>query len=145
MTLKAAMRIHGTIVKPENPPALVDLKGWGISFGDQNTSNWFHIPIPTPVILDDARPQLVKVFVLYMAGSSTMITNVHVYDGPRSVAMFDGLSLNGDHHWAIDASNHWVINPPLTILYGLGLSIGVVFGLNFGGILFTTAGADFQA
>src|SRR5438445_11944623 len=55
--LKAAIWVHGTIVEPENPPDSTSRKGWGISFsGRPGTNNWFHIPVATPVILDDLRP-----------------------------------------------------------------------------------------
>src|SRR5437870_3929691 len=79
--LKAAIWTHGTIVEPEETPDSTSRKGWGISFtGRPGTSNWFHIPVATPVILDDLRPPLVKVFVFYKTGASR-ITNIHVYDG----------------------------------------------------------------
>jgi hypothetical protein len=61
-------------------------------------------------------------------------------------------ALTGDHSTNIDNHNTLDINPLITILYGLGLSIGVQFlqdnpsDLNnpFGSIIFTTAGADFH-
>lgn len=158
MALKAAMWVHGTIVKVEYPEKLAPVsydglirRGWGTHFwGKENTTNWFHIPITTPVIIDDIRPPLVKVFVFYKTNGWAKITNVHVYDGQRKVKAFDGLALSGDHSGGIDASNSWVIDPPITILYGLGISVGVEFGpqdnigIPWPEILFTTAGADFK-
>lgn len=156
MSLKAAMWVHGTIVEVEYPKNLdgdlidgLARKGWGTYFwGKENTTNWFHIPMTTPVILDGVRPQLEKVFVFYKTGGWTKITNIHVYDGVRTVKEFNGLSLTGAHHDGIDAENSWEINPPITILYGLGISVGVEFGPHviegWPAILFTTAGADFK-
>jgi|WetSurSiteA1Bulk_404760.scaffolds.fasta_scaffold177303_1 hypothetical protein len=158
MVLKAAMWVHGTNVEVEYPELLASYsidgmakKGWGTHFwGKENTRNWFHIPFTTPVILDDIRPQLVKIFVFYKTNGWAKITNVHVYDGPRKVKWFDNLSLSGDHSGGIDASNSWNITPPLTIAYGMGLSVGVEFGpkdavdIPWPEILFTTVGADFQ-
>jgi hypothetical protein len=150
MALKAAMWIHGTIVEAENPADLTLVRrGWGTHFfGRQFTSNWFHFPIPTPVILDDTRPQLVKVFVFYQTGAARII-NLHVYDGPRRVKAFDNLNLSGDHSGSVDSANSFVIDPPITILFGLGISVAVEFTVGdpdrpaLPGILFTTAGADF--
>ena len=149
MALKAGMRVHGTIVEAEYAVESVTRKGWGAHFcGRPLTNNWFHIPIPTPVIFDEIQPPLVKVFVFYKA-TYTMITNVHIYDGSRPVKVFDGLNLSGDHSVDIDASNSWDITPPLGIAFGLGVSVGVEFLLydpdsaGLPEILFTTAGADF--
>lgn len=116
-----------------------------------NDRNWFHVPIATPVILDGVRPKLQKVFVFYKAGLA-LITNLHIWDGSRIVKSFNNLALTGDHSANIDNDNTWDINPPITILFGLGLSIGVQFLQDnpsdpnnpFGSILFTTAGADFH-
>ena len=150
MARKAAMWVHGTIVKAEYAVESMTRKGWGTHFtGRPLTNNWFHIPIPTPGIFDEMRPPLVKVFVLYRA-TYAMITNVHIYDGSRPVKVFDGLNLSGDHSVDIDASNSWDIKPPLEITFGLGVSVSVEFllqGPDSAGlpeILFTTAGADFH-
>jgi len=156
MALKAAAWVHGTIVEVENPGLLAPIismwkRGWGTHFwGKEESYNWFHIPFTTPVIVDNIRPTLAKVFVFYKTDGWAKITNVHVYDGPRKVKTFEGLALSGDHSTAIDASNSWVINPPIQIMYGLGLSVGVEFGpvdnagMPWPEILFTAAGADFQ-
>jgi len=75
-----------------------------------------------------------------------VITNLHLYDGPTQVKAFDGLSLTGDHSTGIDSSNSWQIDPPITILFGLGNSVGMRFPPVThipSQILFTTAGADF--
>ena len=150
MARKAAMWVHGTIVEAEYAVESMTRKGWGTHFsGRPLTTNWFHIPIPTPVSFDEIRPPLVKVFIFYRA-TYAMITNVHIYDGSRQVKVFDGLSLSGDHSVDMDASNSWDITPPLGIACGLGVSVSVAFllqGPDSAGlpeILFTTAGADFQ-
>jgi hypothetical protein len=170
MPLKAAIWVHGNIVKAEYPGRLTRLedvedtayrRGWGVEFRVRhqggfpspivppNDRNWFHIPFSNPVILDDIRPRLQKTFVFYKAGLA-LITALHIYDGPRIVKAFNDLSLTGDHSSGIDADNSWVIDPPITIYYGLGFSVGVQFLQDnpsdpvnpFGSILFTTAGAD---
>jgi Family of unknown function (DUF6623) len=162
MALKAAIWVHGTAVEVEYPDRIAPLstdrmyergqrKGWGTHFyGLENTTNWFHFAIPTPGILDDARPPLEKVFVFYWADGWAKITNVHLYDGPARIKSFDGLNLSGNHSGSVDSFNTWTVSPPVVLAYGLGISVGVEFGpidqvgIPFPGILFTTVGADFR-
>jgi hypothetical protein len=132
--LKKAVWIHGNLTKAENPESIDEVycKGWGKTFvGKAGTNNWFHIPLTKPIAYNGARPELIKVFVLYGAGSqyetTPVITSFHIWDGSRKIRSFDGLSLNGDHSSAIDDLNTWHINPPQEIHDGLGISLGVFF------------------
>lgn len=146
-----AVWVHGTSVQIEDAGVLkrTTRVGWGADFrGQAGKFAWFHISIPTPVIINGVRPALEKVFVFYKTTAAD-IRNVHLYDGPRKVRAFDGLSLQGDRAAGIGPANTWAIDPPLTIVFGLGISIGVQFHIGFDtaidtGILFTTAGADFR-
>jgi hypothetical protein len=126
--------------------------------GEYGAKNWFHFSIPAPVLLQGVRPSLAKVFVFYRSNGPerdrvrTRITNLHIYDGKTKVKAFDALDLYGDHSHTIDDQNTWAIEPALTIRYGLGLSVGVVFpppipegAQRRGEILFVAAGADFLA
>ncbi len=149
MGMKAAMWVHGTIVEAENPNIRPLRTGGGAQFGGTSQElNWFHIPITTPVILDDVRPELGKILVLYNATGCT-VKAVHVYDGPTKVWARDGLNLTGDHSLNIETEiNSWKIGDPgptIPILFGLGISVGVEFRIDPGNILFTSAGADFLA
>ncbi len=149
MAIKAAMWVHGTIVEAENPGPWINIsrKGWGTHFKMANQNNWFHIPFTTPVMLDDARPRLGKIFVFYETKGDAKITNVHIYDGKTKVKAFDSLSLTGNHSSNIDTNNTWTISPTITILYGLGISVGVQFGAfvtEVPEIIFYAAGADFM-
>jgi len=75
--------VHGNAVTVESPQNLdrVGHFGWG---GDMmvrpGTDSWFHVPIPTPVIANDARTSLNRVFLLFNSNSGS-ISNVQVYDG----------------------------------------------------------------
>lgn len=152
--IACAQWVHGSLVEAEYPDRLtqVERKGWGAVFHAKGgTTNWFHLPIPTPVIQDGGRPVLTKVFVLYdVQGSSSTnqasqpaITHLHLYDGMHKVRSFDGLALSGAHSRAIDEANTWYVNPPVTIYSGLGISVGVHFP-EAAHIHFATAGADFN-
>jgi len=71
--------------------------------------------------LTDARPKLTRVFVLYRTDGA-FVNALHVYDGPSKVQAFDDIALEGDHTGDSD-SNTWVIDPPLEIHFGLGMSV----------------------
>lgn len=154
MTLKAAVWVHGSIIKPEYPDRLSRIRpiGWGLEItGKENTDNWFHIPITTPVILDGVRPKLSKVFILFNSETNAIvkarIVGVHMYDGGNKVKVIEGISLSGDHGGAIDSANTFKIDPAITIYSGLGISVHVEFPKEpmhaDSNIVFHTAGADF--
>jgi hypothetical protein len=149
-SLKCAEWVHGNAVRPEFPDRLVssENKGWGAEFrGKAGTSNWFHFPITTPVIEEGTRPLLSKIFVLFKSDEGAAIdqgaaiTNLHIYDGKNIVKSL-ACWRRGNHTGAIDQSNTWRIDPPITIYSGLGISAEVEFRTE-SNITFATAGADF--
>jgi hypothetical protein len=152
MPIKAAMWVHGNTAIVESPDKIKDVSrmGWGVRyFSKKDKKNWFHFPFTTPVILDDGRPQLTRVFVFYDT-TEAAVTNIHVWDGGRRVREFNELSLEGEHLSAIDDENRWILDPPVTIRYGLSISVGVQFRgrligtFGAGQINFSAAGADFE-
>lgn len=153
LTPKATICVHGNIVQPEYPEKIeeVSRKGWGTTFwGKEDTSNWFHIPVVQPILVEGERRKLVRVFVYFHNTSRSPITAVHVYDGPRLIKAFDNLKLSGDHGRAMDRSNTFLIDPPADVNFGLGISVNVQFPVATEQkpprwILFTTAGAEFRA
>lgn len=149
MALKAAFWVHGTIVEAEDPGPWLNTRrvAWGMYFKTVGNGHWFHIPLTTPVILDDQRPKLAKIFVFYETFNNAKITQVEIWDGREKVKGFYGLDLQGDHSRNVEAGkNNWVIGPPLVIGYSLGISVFVEFKKNGDAIpevLFTSFGADF--
>lgn len=147
----SAVWVHGTSVQVEDQDALTGTQrvGWGALFsGKPKAFTWFHISFATPVLVDDARPHLERVFVFYKTNGAS-IRNLHVYDGPRRINVFDGLMLQGDRSGGIVPVNTWTFAPPLPVLFALGISVGVQFDVGFDSpvtteILFTAAGADFR-
>ncbi len=155
--IQRAVWVHGTSVRAERPEALAreERMGWGSSFYlKPGTDTWFHVSIPTPVIIDDKRPKLTRLFILFRTTktpttfSGSVIGAVHVYDGAHRVRTLDG-SRSGSHEKAIDTENTWTIDPPLVIHSGLGLSINAsmpqVLGEASEAVFFSTVGADFSA
>ena len=141
--------VHGNIVEAQTAGPYVNVvpEGFGTCFKTANQSVWFHFPLTIPAIKDGVRPTMQKVFVFYKTAGNATITNVHIFDGNKKVGGFDNLALQGDHSGAADASNTWTVSPPLTIYYGLGISVNVEFGAPAASILpqvvFHAAGADF--
>lgn len=160
MALNSAFWVSGNAVRSQDSgPWLNQIHfGWGTHFktalGPEDPADigknalWFHIPITTPVIIDDVRPKLNKIFVCYKTIGNAKLKAIHIYDGNLKVGEFEQLSLQGDHpHIDINANNSWEVKPPKSIGTGLGISVLVWFGLTKDGIIpefvFYTAGADF--
>ena len=146
---------------PPNPPLRdIGINGAVITFSQQNfsgavNSNWFHFPIPTPVILNDTRLQLLRVFVLFHAQLAT-ISRVHIWDGPNLLFELNSVGQSGDHLGQIDASNTFPMNanttfsPSPPVFFGLNISVEVDFLPEAASnpmirslVVFSTAGADF--
>jgi len=147
------MWIHGNVVQVQYPGGIMQINRYDYGaefFALYNThENWFHFPMPTPVIIDDSRPKLVKVFVFYNAVGNTKINELRVYDGPRRVKAFENLNWSGDHGSGVQSENSRTIDPPETIFFGLGISVRVTLKYDLESprserIVFTSAGADFK-
>ena len=157
MALKAAMWVHGTAFHVEGPVEGVTLRGNGaLVTGKSDVTTRFNFPVPTPVILDERRLRLVRVFVLYdtlpLSGSldalGPKLLNVRVFDGSRLIRSFDNLALAGPHDKALDGANTFTLAPPVDVFFGISLSVAMFFAAvpseERRTILFTAAGADFE-
>jgi hypothetical protein len=124
---KRGMWVNGVSFVVENPNLIRSEKriGWGsIFWGQENTSNWFHISIPTP----GPGQRLKRIFLLYHAQNSVTIKSVNLYDGPYCIKDDINISNTGSHWGGIDFQNYWDIKEHPIIQFGLGISIGVEFG-----------------
>ena len=151
--LKALVSVHGNVTSPEYPDRIdeVSRKGWGATFwGKDSTTNWFHLPFSTPVLLDNVKPKLTRVFLAFHNTSRSPITSIHLYDGPKLLRAFDDLALFGDHVGGVTKANTFHLKKPVELAYGLGISVNVSFPHDDGAkpprwILFTSAMAEFRA
>jgi hypothetical protein len=84
-------------------------------------SSWFHIPLPTPVILNDSRSNLIRVFLLCETENG-IIHNVHVYDGSYKVQEFNDVFLEGEHRIGLDGRNTFNLEQPHVVAFGIGIS-----------------------
>jgi hypothetical protein len=127
MTLVTAIWTHGNAVVAEHPEHLLalDYRGWGPEFQlERGTTNWFHIAIPTPLILENQCSQLVRVFLCFNTPEADgHISEVHVYDGADRVQVFENLFLVGDRRASLMSGYNTFALPSPRLLYrGLGIS-----------------------
>jgi hypothetical protein len=126
MSLAHAMWIHGHSLRVENPDTLESARRHGSAItliGRANTDNWFHMAIPTPVIVDDKGLHLDSVMLRFRTSGAT-ITAVHVYDGETKIENRNGLSLNSDDY----CFERIPVGGTPHIRWGLGVSFKGQFG-----------------
>jgi Family of unknown function (DUF6623) len=123
--------------------------------GAVGTSNWFHVPIATPVIVAGTRAKLVQVFVMFRCGSAASIaandatiagcniTEVDVWDGASQIHKFGPFLLFGEHRFRLGTSNTFKLPTPPSVVFGIELAVHVSFTQNEP-ITFASAGADFD-
>jgi len=117
-------------------------EGFGVHFYLQaNQANWFHVPLPTPVIVEDQRATLGRVMILYAFPQGASLQSVHVWDGPNRILQRDGLNITGNHAGGLDPDNTFDVNHA-GILWGVGISM-LVSTVVDASIYFATAGGDF--
>lgn len=126
------VRVH----RPQGSGTLIDL--------EVGTATWFHIAIPTPVIVRDVRMRAQRFFLLASMASEPTITDVHLYDGVHRIHQVV-TSLRGSHS-ELSNSNTFTLPAPRAVQWGTSISFRVqtTDGIH-GGHLFTvfSAGADF--
>ncbi len=125
-----AMWVHGNAVVAEHPEHMLalDHRGWGPEFQlRRGTDSWFHIALPTPLILENQRLQLVRVFLCFNTPEGDgLISEVHLYDGSDSFQVFDNLFLVGDHRAGLMSGYNAFALPSPRLLYG-GLGISFLY------------------
>lgn len=118
-------------------------QGFGVTFRlKANQFNWFHCPLPTPVIVEDRRATLRRVLVLYRFPQGASLLSVHVWDGQNRILQRDGLNITGDHTGALDQNNIFDVHRD-GINFGVGISLGVST-IADADIFFASAGGDFD-
>ncbi len=148
-----AMWTHGHDALTETENVQIGSIGWGALIqAPQNSfeTEWIHYNIPTPVILNDVRPKILRVMILFDTFNrgpvnSGAITSVHVWDRDNRILQIDGLALTGSH-LNLDVENRFEFPANVTPFFGVGVSIGYHFdpAHRNGTLLITSVGADFQ-
>jgi hypothetical protein len=115
--------------EPDFVTTFSDVNGWRRAWGAcfslaPDRDNWFHIAIPTPVIVEDRRAGLDRVMALFRIDAG-QLRRVLVFDGPNVIRDLGGLAVGGDHtHDLVDNSNVFHVDHD-------NINFGVGFSLNF--------------
>lgn len=109
--------VPGHAVSIERPPNSFIRQGFGVTTsveGPQHTGgaiavNYFHIAIPTPVIVEGKRATLHNVHYLFDARRGAKLAEVIVYDGQHVIGHSPPgfVPPTGDHTGGLDAANGW--------------------------------------
>ena len=118
--------VHGTDINIEYPERLDAIRRAGFYthlYGKENTMNWFHFAVPSPVIVDGTRLRIARAMLRCRTHSKrAIIKHVHLYDGFTKIASHNDVNLTGDQWFA----KFGVAHKP-AIRWGLGISVGVEF------------------
>ena len=144
MPIYHAMWIHGHSIRIENPNRMDSATKRVGDFirlvGLANNHNWFHVAIPTPVMVEDSRLKIDRLMLRFRTSGATL-TQVHIYDGDNPIIEHNGLSLN-PNNWAFERFE--VPGNPL-VRWGIGMSFRVDFGSGRNRkIEVSSAGCDFS-
>ena len=114
-------------------------------------STWLHIALPTPVIINDVRSQLQRIFILFGVQNGGHITEVEIHDGSIKVHEFKQLSLSGIHQ-SPDHVNTFNLPTLHSVRWAICISFLFVADPETTGeqarpsdLIVSTAGGDFMA
>jgi len=115
---------HGNALTVENPENLTQIVhfGWGTEMLiAPSKRSWFHISLPTPVLVNGVQSKLLRCFLLFRTVSGS-IRNVHVYNGRKILEEFNNLNLTGTHYDGVDTTNTFKLANPPSVSLGIGIS-----------------------
>jgi hypothetical protein len=108
---------------PETANLRTFRQGFGVTFTiPAGRSEWIHLPIPTPVIVENDRATLDKVLVLFHARQNSAIAELHVFDGPRRITRVSEMRSQGDHSQGVDSKNAFTVRQA-NIAFGIGVTL----------------------
>jgi hypothetical protein len=125
--IEQASWAHGTDLQIELPSNVSSVRRYGFFtrvVGKPNTTNWYHLPIPTPVITHGNRLAIARAMLRFVTGGpSAVVRDVHIYDGESRIAAHQFVNLSGSQPFAVFGVAH---KPD--VFWGTGISIGVTTG-----------------
>ena len=144
MPIAHAMWIHGHSLRIEYPDRMDgDTRQGGAYYkliGNRNSENWFHVAVPTALIVEGRRLRLDSVMLRFRTDKAR-VTKVHVYDGETRIASHEGLTLEPED-WLFARFD--IPDPKPEIFWGVGISFKGEFGaIAPRKIEVSAAGADF--
>lgn len=157
--------VHGNAVVAEQPSiedgGLFGFNhfGWGAQIVMRpGFSRWFHIFMPTPVILDGKRMKLIRVFLQWQQirghARSALIEDAHLWDGQNRIAKKSNNDFKQNGHATIPGHSTYELHRSREWQFGVGLSFRLGAHGNVGGVFVSnedapvivigSAGADFE-
>jgi uncharacterized protein DUF6623 len=127
MAISQALWIHGHGIQPEDPTLTVGRVGWAGQIKHPGSQGWYHLGVPTSVIITDIRLRVDAAIISFATGGQGVIQNVHVYDGPVKIAGFDNLGLSGPNQLKRLLVRDAAGNQP-SLNLGIGISMFVTLG-----------------
>lgn len=125
--IEQASWAHGTDLTIELQDNVASVRRYGFFtrvVGKPNTTNWYHLPIPTPVITHGNRLAIARAMLRFVTGGqSATVRDVHIYDGESRIAAHQFVNLSGSQPFAVFGIAH---KPD--VFWGTGISIGVTTG-----------------
>lgn len=125
--IEQASWAHGTDLTIEVQDNVESLRRYGFFtrvVGKPNTTNWYHLSIPTPVITHGNRLAIARAMLRFVTGGpSATVRDVHIYDGESRIAAHQFVNLSGSQPFAVFGVAH---KPD--VFWGTGISIGVTTG-----------------
>lgn len=125
--IEQASWAHGTDLTIELQDNVASVRRYGFFtrvVGKPNTTNWYHLPIPTPIITHGNRLAIARAMLrLVTGGPSATVRDVHIYDGESRIAAHQFVNLSGSQPFAVFGIAH---KPD--VFWGTGISIGVTTG-----------------
>ena len=121
------MWTHGNSIQPEDPALTVGRVGWAGQIKHLNSGGWYHISIPTSVIVTDIRLRVDAVLIFFSTGTQGVIQSVHVYDGRTKIAGNDNVAISGTNQLRRFPVRDLTGTPP-SVNFGIGISMFVTLG-----------------
>lgn len=123
MAISQAMWIHGHAVQSEDPNLPVARIGWAGRIAHPGSQGWYHLAIPTSVLVTDIRLRIDRAMIQYSTGSQGFVRNCHIYDGPTRIANFDNLNLSGANRF-----DPFPVAGRPQVALGIGISVNIALG-----------------
>jgi hypothetical protein len=127
MAISQAMWAHGHSIQAEDPALTVGRVGWAGQIKHPSSQGWYHISIPTAVIVTDIRLRLDAALIFFSTGTQGVIRNVHIYDGHTKIATNDNVAVAGVNQLRRFPVRDAAGNQPL-VNFGIGISMFVTLG-----------------
>jgi Family of unknown function (DUF6623) len=124
LSISQAMWVHGHSIQPENPALTVGRIGWAGQIRTLDSAGWYHIAIPTTVIVTDIRQRIDSAMVEFATGTQGFLRAFHVYDGQTRIAFQDNLNVTG-----AGVFYRFTLSSPARPFVGLGIGISLNLAL----------------